>query len=139
MYPRLPFHTYKKGRKCLFCKEAIPDQAHKSRKFCPRSVLKDGSVEDHKDDFHAARRKEEDAPFIRIGMHQKLMDKRIEILYKKVGGKVSVQQLQEYGINLYRPIEINPNSGSFTFYFFRYAIEQLNPTQAKIYQHGKQF
>lgn len=139
MFPKRPFYTFKKGRKCLFCGDSIPDQSHKSRKFCPRRVLEDGSVEDHKDDFHAARRKEEDAPFIRIGMHQKLMNRRIDMLYKKIGEKVSVQQLQEYEINLYRPIEFSPNNGSFIFYFFRYAIEQLNPTQAKIYKHGKQF
>ena len=139
MFPKRSFHTFKEGRKCLFCKELIPDQTHKSLKFCPRRVLEDGSVENHKDDFHAAKRKEEDAPFIRIGMHQKQMNRRIEILYRKVGEKVTVQQLEEYGINLYRPIEIDPNKGSFIFYFYKYAIQQINQTQAKISKHGKQF
>lgn len=49
--------TYDEQRVCLNSPTPIPDQAHGLRKFCPPSVLSDGSIKNCKDEFHSKRKK----------------------------------------------------------------------------------
>jgi hypothetical protein len=101
--------------------------------------LPDGSVKSCKDDYHSPRRKVANEPFKRVADFHKTTYLRIQDLYKKSKGTVTLAQLNEWGINLSRPVEFSMEGGLYNAYFIKFLIKQISKTEYKILEHGKQF
>ena len=133
-------YTYNKGRKCKQCGVPIADQAHATREYCPKKVFSDGSKKNCKDAFNSALRKKDEAVYRKLINHQRLMHRKIQTLFKTKGEKVSLEDINRYGINLFMPIQFEILKSKFyLFYFNEYAIEQLGNNQFKIFNHGQLF
>jgi hypothetical protein len=127
------YYTYYLNRKCLFCHKPIADQEHGSLFYCRRKILPDGTVGCCKDDFHIAKRKKVNPPYISIAKHHKTMDERIEYLFILKGERVTLEDINRYGIDLKRPVEIKRNAeGKITYFFVGYSITELNINLYKI-------
>lgn len=136
----MPHYSYANKRKCLLCETPIADQAHASTKFCPRFVLPDGTIKSCKDDYHSPLRKEKYEPYKRIADFQRETHKKIEALSMAKGEIVTIEQIDQYGINLHRPVQFEVDSmQKTTFYFIEYELKQLPNKQFKISKHGKLF
>jgi hypothetical protein len=127
--------TYKSNRKCLQCGAAIADQEHGLQKFCAKQTLVDGSIKNCKDDYWSQLRKEEMTPYLKIAYFNRDQTERTALLYNTKGEKVLVEDLNQYGINLNRPVEFKLEKNKYTFYFHQYAIEQLPDNYFKIFTH----
>ena len=124
----------------MHCDSPIADQAHASTKFCPRFVLPDGSIQSCKDDYHSPKRKDANLPYKRIADYHKDAHRRINSLVKAKGDTVSIEQINQYGIRLNRPIEFVVDAKQVTTcYFVEYAFAQLPNKQFKISKHGRVF
>jgi hypothetical protein len=130
------FYTFKEGRKCLKCKIPIPDQVHKSRKYCVTKRLPDGTVASCKDDYHSPIRKLKNEPFEQMAKHHKLMYVQIEKLLKAKGENVSRELLNIWGIILRQPFQFDVENGKFIFYYHKYLIKDLGNNHYKIEKHG---
>ncbi|RYZ62765.1 MAG: hypothetical protein EOO14_01305 [Chitinophagaceae bacterium] len=133
------FQTYDRGRKCKFCQTPIADQAHGLQEYCEREVLEDGSVKSCKDDHNALLRKQSDEPYLRQMNFQKKMTAAISALYRAMGERVTLEQLNQYGIQLQRALDIQIPKGLPLFYFTHFKIEQLTPSTFKITPHVSLF
>jgi len=127
--------TYTLNRKCLHCNKPLADQEHGLQKFCPKENLQDGSIKNCKDEYWSKIRKEEMAPFIAIAYYQREQYENIDLLYKTKGDKVALEDLNQYGVNLYRPIEFKIEGKQYVFYFHKYCIKQLSDKFFKISTH----
>lgn len=132
-------YTYFDNRKCEYCYLPIPDQVSKSRKFCPREVMPDGSIKNCKDDFHSAKNRELENKLRRIGKFHRIMNERIEHLFIDKGENVLIQDLNKSGINLYRPIQFQYTNGMYKGWFLDYLIEHVNNNNFKISKHEQLF
>jgi hypothetical protein len=129
--------TYKLERKCLHCEKPIPDHIHAIRKFCPRIELEDGSVLNCKDDYHVKKNKPINEPFKNMAKWQKYYFSRIKQLFEKEGSEVTLELINRYGINLFRPFQFELNKQrQFIFYYHQFAIEKLTDKTFKIFKHG---
>src|SRR5215216_3113396 len=99
------YYTFSHKRKCLLCETPIADQAHASTKFCPRVEMSDGTIKSCKDDYHSPLRKEKYEPYKRIADFHKETNGKIESLFLAKGELVTIEQINQYGINLHRPVE----------------------------------
>ena len=127
------FYTFHMNRKCLHCQNPIPDQEHASLKFCRKKRLPDGTVGCCKDDFHAAKRSKINPPYNSIAKYHKIMNDRIENLYKTKGERVTIEDLNRFGINLKRPVELNRSpEGKNAFLFVGFLITEININLYKI-------
>jgi hypothetical protein len=134
----ISINTYNNKRSCLHCSTKIADQAHASTKFCPRKKLGDGTIQSCKDDFHSPKRKSANLPYKRIADYHKDAHRRIKSLLSAKGDTVSVEQINQYGIRLNRPVEFAVDSKqAATYYFVEFAFSQLNNNQFKIISHGR--
>ncbi|RYY49984.1 MAG: hypothetical protein EOO06_05260 [Chitinophagaceae bacterium] len=133
------FQTYEKGRKCKFCQTSIADQAHGLTEYCEREVLEDGSVKSCKDDHNALLRKQSDEPYLQLTAFQKRMSGALTSLYKAIGEKVTLEQLNQYGIELHRAQRLEIQGGLLTFYFIHFKLEQLTSTTFKLSKHVSLF
>ncbi|RYE58860.1 MAG: hypothetical protein EOP48_02530 [Sphingobacteriales bacterium] len=129
------FHTYDRGRKCKFCQTPIADQAHGLQEYCEREVLEDGSVKSCKDDYNAWLRKAGDQPYLDAMAFQKRMTAALSALYGAMGAKVTLEQLNQYGIQLQRAQKMEFQNELPLFYFIHFRIEQLTPFTFKITKH----
>ena len=129
------FQTYDRGRKCKFCQTPIADQAHGLQEFCEREVLEDGSVKSCKDDHNAELRKANDEPYLQLMAFQKRMSSALSSLYKSMGEKVTVEQLNQYGIELHRAQRMEILGGLYIFYFIHFKLEQQTPSKFKLSKH----
>lgn len=127
------FYTFNLNRNCLYCQKPIADQEHASLKFCRKKRLPDGTVGCCKDDFHTAKRKSLNPPYNSIVKHHKIMTKRIEYLIKAKSEKVTLEDLNRYGIDLMKPVQIIANNdGKTTYYFVGYSITEQGNDHYKI-------
>lgn len=135
------FYTYLLRRKCLYCNKEIPDQAHKTQKYCKREELPDGSIRSCRDDFNAILRRALYLPYKKIVEHHKQTDIEIIKLLDEHGEKVTTELINRSGINLKRPFEfeVDNKTGFYTFYFTRYAFKQTGESNFKIFKHGRLF
>lgn len=140
-YPKTEYYTYLEKRKCLHCGCPIPDQASHSRKYCPREELPDGTILNCKDDYHSPRRKENNQPFKEIADYHKMLHARLRVLWILApAGNVSLEELDQYDINLTRPVQFTVDKNQVvTYYFIEYAITQSANKQFKILKHDNQF
>jgi hypothetical protein len=129
------FYTYDRGRKCKFCEEPIADQVHGLQEYCEREVLEDGSVKSCKDDHNAELRKATDEPYLTELAFQKQTTRALDALYAARGEKVSLEQLNQYGIQLNRAQKMEMQSGLPIFYFIHHRIEQLTPHTFQLKRH----
>jgi len=129
-------YTYENKRACLFCGKRIPDQWHKTIKYCPRTVLEDGTIENHKDDYHSKYSKPLNKPYKFIAAYHKGVHERIEALFNVVGNVVTIEDVDNFGIDLSRPFQFKVSKDQlYKFYFHEFLIEQLPNNQYKISQH----
>jgi hypothetical protein len=134
------YYTYNNKRKCLHCGAPIADQKHSSTKFCPRVKLSDGTIQSCKDDYHSPLRKDRNAPYKRIAEFHKDAHRRINCLLDAKGETVTVEQINQYGINLYKSFEMVLDSMQRpTFRFVEFEFIPLGNKQYKINKHGKLF
>lgn len=127
------FHTYNTGRKCKHCQTPIADQAHGLQHFCEREVLEDGSVRSCKDDHNAHLRKLSDEPYLQEMNFQKKMSTALQALHQGVGQQVTLEQLNQYGIQLDRALRLEIKDGLFHFYFTHFKVEQQTPITFKLH------
>lgn len=132
-------YTYYKNRECRFCKNKISDQTHALIEFCKREVMEDGSIKNCKDDYWAARRRLEDAPYRKIAAYHKQMLSCIEMLLQNKGSKVTITDIDKYGITLLKAkeISISQNGTQRTYFFVKYAFEEIDSFNFKIYKHDR--
>lgn len=129
------FYTYERSRKCKHCQTPIADQAHGLTEFCEREVLEDGSVKSCKDDYNALLRKASDQPYLDLMAFQKQMTAALSALYEAMDAKVTLEQLNQYGIQLQRAQKMEFQNELPLFYFIHFRIEQLTPFTFKITKH----
>jgi hypothetical protein len=128
-------YTYFDRRRCNYCGAPIEDQASKSRKFCRREDLPDGTVQCCKDDFHTEKNKDVQSILRRIGIYHRLMNERIAHLFSVKGENVSLEDINRAGINLYRPVQFKYINEMYKGWFLDYLIEQQNADKFKISTH----
>jgi hypothetical protein len=133
------YYTYENGRKCLHCGRPIADQEHLTTKYCPPIVLPNGKKKSCKDRYHSPRRKIKNMPYKQIADFHKEQHRRIKSLLKAKGETVSVEQINQYGINFYRPVEFMVEKQMVTYYYVGYAFKQFEINKFKIITHGKLF
>ncbi len=133
------FYTFKKNRRCIFCKKPIPDQEHALRKYCKRKVLPDGSIQSCKDDCNSKLRKVKNLAYKKIAEHHKEMDNQIERLFEAYGGEATLELINQYGIELHKPVEFKKDekTGRMTFYFGKFVVEEINNENYKINRHAR--
>lgn len=127
--------TYKADRKCKHCSKPIPDQAHGLTEFCDREVLPDGTIKNCKDDYHIALRRVEEKPYRNLVSFHKRMSASIEALLKASGTVVTVEQINQYGIQLNKAVETGCYEGLLKFFFLHHMIEQETKKTFKITPH----
>ncbi|WP_121356885.1 hypothetical protein [Flavisolibacter nicotianae] len=127
--------TYTAGRKCRHCGTPIADQAHGATEFCPRTVLVDGRVRSCRDDYHNAQRSEADQPYLQLVAYQKQTSRALAILKKAKGERVRVDDLNQYGIALYRAVETGLSAGRPFFSFLHHQVHQLDDDTFQIIDH----
>ncbi len=127
--------TYILDRKCVNCNTPIADQIHANRKFCPRIILPDGTKVNCKDRHNSRRTKPINAPFKCMAKWQKYFYYKIKAMVEKEGPKVTLEIINRYGINLFRPFQFKVTNSKFTFYYHQYAIEQIDNNTYKITNH----
>jgi hypothetical protein len=129
-------YTYLDKRICPNCNNPIPDQFHGLQKFCPREVREDNTVKNCKDDYWSKKNREKMAPFNNAAIFQRDQFEAVEALYKSKGKSVTLEDINRFGINLFRPMEFRTTvSKQFEFYFYQYAIKQLSNNQFEILTH----
>jgi hypothetical protein len=128
--------TYLQNRKCRHCNTPIADRQHKLQKFCPKETFPDGSVKNCKDEYWSQIRREEFSPFVAMAYFQRDQFNAIDLLFKSKGEKVSLEDINRFGINLFRPVELNNEGGQYTLYFHFYGISQLPNNEFKIFTHA---
>lgn len=129
--------TYYDKRKCLNCNAPISDQTHALSKFCPRIELEDGTVISCKDDFHSKKNKKENLAYRKLIAHHKLMTKTIDELIAIKGDMVTIDDINQAGINLNMPIHFDVTENDQNMYGFTYhTITKTKENQYKIYRHG---
>ena len=119
------FHTYDRGRKCKYCGTPIADQAHGLTEYCEREVLEDGSVKSCKDDHNAELRKVNDEPYLREMNFQKGQTTALHALVRSKGELVTLEELNQYGIQLHRALTLEIRDGLYSFYCTHHKIQQL--------------
>ena len=129
------FYTYDRGRKCKHCETPIADQAHGLQEYCEREVLEDGSIKSCKDDYNAELRRKSDEPYLRHMNFQKRMTEAISALFTSMGEKVTLEQINQYGIQLQRALDLQSPNGLPIFLFTHFKIEQLTSSTFKISKH----
>lgn len=134
------YYTYDNNRECLNCSAPIADQEHAATKFCERQVMPDGSIKSCKDDYHSAKNKEKNAPFLKLYNYHKKALEQIEKLQSHKGDTVTTEQLNQYGIRLDMPVkyDLNP-AGKSTFYFIDYCFTRITQFTFKISRHENNF
>lgn len=139
-YLKLPHYTYDKKKICPNCGCEIPDQIHASRKFCPPYRLPDGTKINCKDQYHSPLKKQKNAPYNKIAdFHRKTRDS-IDMLRKAKGADVTIEDLNQYGIRLNRPVEWEANNDQvWTYYYVDFSITQFPNHKYKISQHARIF
>ncbi|SRR5258706_8724942 len=129
-------YTYELNRKCKNCGEPIADQAHAARKFCPRIVLEDGSIQSCKDDYNSRVNKPLNLPYTYFAKCHKRYYDGIKEMLDNEGDNVTLEIINRYGINLYRPFEFKIKQGRFIFYYHALGMEQLADKKYKIFKHA---
>lgn len=72
-----------------------------------------------------------------MARQQKNYHKQISLMLQREGAKVTLEQVNRYGINLSQPFEFKILADRrFVFYYHEFAIEQLAQNQYKIFKHG---
>jgi len=115
--------SYIQNRSCRYCKAPIPDNAHSSQEFCPKTYDENGKVRDCKTAYHRENDKPEREKQAEYNARNKALKSRIEFLIKKEGDQVTTELLDTYEIELNACLryEIAP-SGILTTYFLDYQI-----------------
>jgi len=134
-------YTYLEKRKCVHCGKPLPDQYSLGRTHCKPILLANGKWSSCKDKKWSAIRKVDEVEFRNIKNFQKNMYQRIESLYRQVGEIVSVQQIDKFGINLMRCVElaVSKDGQNWEYRFVTYGFQKININTFKIIQHGKTF
>ena len=111
------------SRACRQCKSSIPDQAHASQEFCPKTHDENGKVRDCKTAFHRENDKPEREKQAEYNSRNKEIKSRIEFLVKKHGDLVSTDILDTYEIELAYCIQYQVSKdGILTSIFLGYKI-----------------
>jgi hypothetical protein len=117
------YYTYDQGRKCLHCNNPIADQIHKTRVYCPRVVLPDGSIQNCKDDYWAMLKSaEKNMDNLPAEYHKKIKE-TLAYLFDLNLPVMTYDILDSTGIRLDYSLHTAQNeNGSMVFYFSGYAI-----------------
>lgn len=134
------YYTYLNDRHCLHCGTPIPDQARKSRIYCVREVLPDGSIRNCKDDYWSP-----------IRALQNTEEKRRLLYHQKISeviGRLLGLNLPEYDLNILDNVEVRLdtslrneplNDETINFYFIDYCINvNLFDYKLKISKHDRE-
>ncbi|RYG59767.1 hypothetical protein EON64_19905 [archaeon] len=119
-----PEQTYLLGRKCQNCGELIADQEHKLRTHCERVVQDDGSIGSCKDDKNAALRKEADEPYRKLVDFHKKQTAQLDNLLTAYGARVTLEQINQYGVQLDKVLSLQIEEGLLTFNFTFHRLDQ---------------
>lgn len=105
--------TYNDKRHCMLpgCSKPIPDQINKNRFFCEPRVLPDGSIENHKDDYHSMLRQVPKLDVTVCLISTKDDEKEIELTDVIVRKKGNLLML-----NIEVPIEIDSDDAIVVFF-----------------------
>ena len=136
--PNFEFRTFFDNRKCKFskCQYPIADQEHATREYCPKEVLPDGTIKNCKDDYWAVIKKEANTIYKEMELFHKLMAERLDHLFSLNLPKITVDIIENTGIELSKSLfHFTENNISY-FYFIDYAVV-FNPidNQIKITKH----
>jgi len=131
--PNFDFHTFFDNRKCKFskCQYPIADHEHATRKYCPKEVLPDGTIKNCKDDYWAVIKKEANTIYKEMELFHKLMAERLDHLFSLNLPEITVDIIENTGIELSKSLfHFTENNISY-FYFIDYAVV-FNPIDNKI-------
>ena len=132
------FYTYHENRKCKYskCQTPIADQEHATREFCPREELPDGSIKNCKDDYWAEIKKEANTIYKEMEMFHRLMSERLAHLYNLQLPEITVEILENMGIELSKSLLHFTEDTEVHFYFIDYKVTyNLFNKKIKITQH----
>ncbi len=116
--------TYYDGRECEHCGEPIADQAHKLRTHCRRTEDENGIIRNCKDDKNSESRKLAEEPYRWLTALQKRMFEALENLIIAFGDTVTIEQLNQYGVQLDKATTMTSQEGLWTFHFLHHTVEQ---------------
>lgn len=139
-------YTYNLMRKCP-CGQLLPDQYHKSIKYCPPFFDAYGKKIVHKDIYTSQAKKLKNQPYKFFFLHHKHTHRKLKELWKrKVPDNlhdsviVTIEEINFCEINILRPAEIRQTPEKKTIlYFIDFAFEQINATTFKLLKHGIQY
>jgi hypothetical protein len=115
--------SYQLKRACKFCSAPIPDNAHATTEYCPKSWDENGKVRDCKTSYHRENDKPEREKQAEYNARNKALKSRIEFLLKKEGEQVTTEMLDTYEIELNACLRyVIAPSGILTTYFLDYQI-----------------
>jgi len=115
--------SYQLKRACKFCSAPIPDDAHATTEYCPKTWDENGKVRDCKSDYHRENDKPEREIQAAYNGRNKAIKTRIEFLLIKHGDQVTTEMLDTYDIDLTECLryKVDPSS-MLTSYFLNYKI-----------------
>ena len=115
--------SYLLKRACKFCGAPVPDHAHATTEYCPKTYDENGKVRDCKSSFHRENDKPEREIQAEYNGRNKAIKSRIEYLLQKHGYQVTTEMLDTYEIMLTECIkyQVDP-SGTLTTHFLNYQI-----------------
>lgn len=116
------FYTYKNGRKCRHCGAPLADQLNKRREFCPREVLPDGTVKNCKDDYWSQIGELEKTPFQNMLHYHRSCSETLEHLYQLNLPQITLETLEQVGIDLCRCAKHEFVDGEDRFYYIGYCL-----------------
>jgi hypothetical protein len=70
-----------------------------------------------------------------MAYYQRQQFENIEELYKAKGEAVQLDDLNQWGINLHRPVEFKIKDKQYTLYFHHYGVQQMPEGKFKIFTH----
>jgi len=121
---QINYYTYKENRKCRYskCQTPIADQAHATREFCPRELLRDGTVKNCKDDYWTSIKKEANSVYKEMELYHRMTEERLAHLYELKLPQITIEILDSIGIELSKSLMQYSIAETSYFYFINYLV-----------------
>ena len=134
------YYTYLNDRHCLHCGTPIPDQARKSRIYCEREVLPDGSIRNCKDDYWSEIRSVITAEDNKLVAYHQQISQAIGSLMRLNLTEYEIDMLDNVGIRLDSFLQMEScEDGTVNFYFIDYCINvKTSDYKLKISKHDRE-
>ena len=125
----------KQTRFCDYCGKPIPLDSRSSRKYCPREVMRDGSIKNCKDDFHNCNKLQDyykTKDLMRLYLeYENILSASYDVGIYEV--ELEVLNLLNIDLSHFQKIRI-ANSSNQGFKMLNILLEQIDTDQFKIHK-----